>query len=123
MGYLKAAKIFGPLLVIAILIGVVLWMRGTNNQLQGERDLAVAENVQLLATNQQNAKTIEGFGKRQIDNDAIANAVAAKLGANSKRTEATRQALKDANHDPNVRAWASVPVPDSVRRALSPPAH
>jgi hypothetical protein len=121
--YWKLALKAAPFLAIAILIGVVLWMRGTNNQLQGERDLAVAENVQLLATNQQNAKTIEGLGKRQIDNDAIANAVAAKLAANSKRTEATRQALKDANHDPNVRAWAAVPVPDSVRRALSPPAH
>lgn len=123
MGYVKLALKLAPFLAIAILIGVVLWMRGTNNKLEGERDIAVAENVQLLATNQQNAKTIEGFGKRQIDNDAIANAVAAKLAANSKYTEATRQALKDANHDPNVRAWAVVPVPDSVRRALSPPAH
>lgn len=118
MGYVKLALKFGPFIAIALLLGFVLWQRGSLNKANGERDLAVEQSKALGEVVVANNKTIADLGKRQIDNDAIAVAVAKRLEGNRAHTEGQRQAIRNANNDPTVRNWADTPVPNSLRRIL-----
>lgn len=117
-GWFKIALKLAPFIIIALLVGYVLWQRGSLNKAVGERDLAVTQANALgdivLADN----KTITSLSKRQIDNDAIAAAVAKRLDSNRALTEGQRQAIRNANNDPSVRNWADTLVPDSVRGIL-----
>lgn len=116
---LKLALRALPFLAILGLIVYVLILREGNASLEGERDTARIERDQFKASAEQNAAVIEGFSKQRLDNDAIARAVSAAVTANQRRTEQTRQALKEVQNDPIVREWAIVPIPDLVRRLLN----
>lgn len=115
---LKLALRFAPYVAIAALLIYALILRESNTSLEGERDAARVERDQYKASDEANTKTIEAFSRRQIDNDAIARAVADALASNNRRTERTRQALREATNEPEVRDWANMPVPGSVQRAL-----
>lgn len=119
-GYVKLALKLAPYLAIALLIGAVLWLRGSVKDANAAKDKALVERNQYKAVNEANAKTIAALSQRQTDNDKIAQAVAAVAAANNVRTETTRQALRNAQNEPSVRNWASEPVPISVQHALKP---
>lgn len=119
-GYVKLALKLAPYLAIALLIGAVLWLRGSVKDANAAKDKALVERNQFKAVNEANAKTIAALSQRQTDNDKIAQAVAAVAAANNVRTETTRQALRNAQNEPSVRNWASEPVPISVQHALKP---
>lgn len=111
---------FGPYIAIMLLIGAILWLRGDLVGAKADRKAAIVERNQYKAANEANTKIIQGFSARQVDNDAIAAAVANRLAANSQKTETVRQRIRSAANEPGVRDWASMPVPSSVQRALTP---
>lgn len=117
-GWFRLALKLAPFILIALLVGYVLWQRGTVNKLSGERDLAVTQANALGDIVIADNKTITSLSQRQIDNDAIANAVAKRLDSNRARTEGQRQDIRNATNDPSVRNWANTPVPSSVRTVL-----
>lgn len=56
---------------------------------------------------------------QRIDNDAIALAVAAKVGKNEVIETHTETVIeKAAKNDPVVKTWIDAPLPNSVRDAL-----
>lgn len=116
----KIAALIGTGVIIVGLVMAVLWMRGNNAKLAGEVDVVTLQRDTAIQANKENEKTIEAFRQQRVDNDAIATAVASKLSLNRARTERSRQAIRNAQDDPTVRAWANEPVPDSVSRAINP---
>lgn len=121
MAYLKLAKILGPIVVIVGLLMTVLFLRNDVTKASAERNAAKAEAANLSASNAENARTMAAMGQARVDNDAIANAVAAKIHINVTRETRVVTALKDAKrNDPNVRTWADSPIPGSVRAQLAP---
>jgi hypothetical protein len=117
----KLALKASPFIAIGLLLMAVLWLRGNNAKIAGERDQAVIVRDLYKKANDQNKLVIEGFAKQRIDNDAIATAVASKLEGNRARTEQSRRQLREAQNDPNVRNWANQPVPNGMRRILETP--
>lgn len=115
-------KRFWPLFVIVPLIFAVLMMRTTISDTKARLAAKTTEAANLSKANAANVKIIEGFSQQRIDNDAIATAVAAKLNNNGVREVNTRTVIERLKRDdPQVRDWANVPVPDSVRRTLARP--
>jgi hypothetical protein len=116
------AKRFWPLFVIVPLAFVILIQRTTISDKTAKLDLKTAEAAQLSEANKANTATIRAFAQQRIDNDAIAEAVAARLDRNGVREVNTRTIIERAKQDdPQVRDWANQPVPNSVRRAIARP--
>jgi hypothetical protein len=115
---LKLALKLAPYIAFALLVGIILWQRGSINSISGERDLAQLQAKSLGDIVIADNKTIVKLGERQVDNDAIAAAVAKRLDSNRAQTEGQRQAIRNASNDPTVRDWANQPVPGSVRHVL-----
>lgn len=116
---LKLALKLAPFLAIALLIGFVLWQRNTISTQKGDLHVAAQQIVDLTAANASAQATIDNFAVRQVDNDAIAVAVAAKLNLNRAQTEKVRVEMRKAQNDPTVRDWAAMPIPDLIRRLLN----
>lgn len=115
-------KRFWPLFVIVPLIFVVLFQRNTITGRTAERDAAVKAEAQVREANRSQEETIRRMAGARIDNDAIAEAVAARLGNVKTREVNTRTIIEKAKQDdPNVRDWADRPIPNSVRGALNTP--
>lgn len=116
------AKRFWPLFVIVPLAFAILFMRNTISRQDGEIKVAKVEVANLTKANEQNAKVIETFKQMQVDNEAIAQNVAALLAGNNTREVHTREVIERLkNDDPVVRDWANQPVPIGVRRAIAAP--
>lgn len=115
-------KRFWPLFVIVPLVFVILFQRNTITGRTAERDAAVKAEAQVREANRSQEETIRRMAGARIDNDAIANAVAAKLTAVKTREVNTRTIIERAKtNDPQVRDWADSPIPNSVQRALNSP--
>lgn len=117
--FLNKYAIAIKLVAFGLLIGALLWVKIDLAKTKGDLALKTAEAAQLKKTNEQNARVIEGFTQQRIDNDAIAEAIAARLNLNRAQTEKVRVQLKEARNDPTVRDWAAMPVPDLVKRLLN----
>lgn len=108
-----------PLVALAF---IVLFQRNTITGRTAERDAAQAQAAQLQETNEANQDIIEALAQARIDNDAIAEAVAARIGEVRTREVNTRTIIERAKQDdPVVRDWANEPIPSSVRGALNTP--
>lgn len=119
---LKFAKTFGPYIAIVGLIMAVLFLRNDVTGARAGEATALQKAANLQAVNVENARTIASMGQQRVDNDAIASAVAAKVGANVTRETRVVTVLKEGQrNDPQVRDWAASPIPGSVRGALNAP--
>ena len=117
--FIKRFWYVAPLIALAF---IVLFQRNTITDRTAKLDASVKAEAQLRETNKANADIIEALSQRRVDNDAIAEAVAAKLGTVKTREVNTRTIIERAKaNDPNVRDWADRPIPDSVRGALNTP--
>lgn len=115
-------KRFWFVLPLVALIFIVLFQRNTITGRTAERDAAVKAEAQVREANRSQEETIRRMASARIDNDAIAAAVAAKLGDVKTREVNTRTIIERAKvNDPNVRDWADRPIPDSVRGAINTP--
>lgn len=115
-------KRFWPLFVIVPLVFVLLIQRNTITGRTAERDAAVKAEAQVREANRSQEETIRRMAGARIDNDAIAAAVAERLGTVKTRETNTRTIIERAKvNDPQVRDWADSPIPNSVRGALNTP--
>lgn len=121
MTWLTILRKFWPLLVIVPLAFVVLFQRNTITGRTAERDAAVARVADVTTANKGLSDTIASMAAARVDNDAIAEAVAKRIGNTNTRLVETRTIIEKATrNDPAVRTWGAVPVPSSVREALRP---
>jgi hypothetical protein len=122
MNYVSLAFKVAPFVFIAALLMLVAIMRGDNIKEHAAAVTAKANADQLQQVNQANAETIKKLSDAAASNEQIAKNLSASLARNSKVADEARQKLKGAyNANPAANAWASVPVPDSVRDALNQP--
>ena len=78
-----------------------------------------AQVADLTKANKDAQTVIAAFAQQRIDNDAIAELVAAKIKVtNLRETNYQTTIERIATNDPAVRDWRNVPVPVGVRSAL-----
>ena len=110
---------FWPFGLIVALAFVVLFQRNTITGRTAERDAAQARVKDVSEANAGLQATIRTMASARVDNDAIAEAVAKRVGNTQTRLVETRTIIEKAKRDdPAVRNWGAVPVPSSVREAL-----
>lgn len=115
-------KRFWFVIPIVALAFIVLFQRNTITGRTAERDAAVKAEAQVREANRSQEETIRRMAGARIDNDAIAEAVAARIGDVRTREVNTRTIIERAKaNDPQVRDWADSPIPNGVRGALNPP--
>lgn len=107
---------------VPLLVGLavcVLWQRNDLTGTKAELAASEARTRDVTNANQSLSTALTQVRLQRIDNDAIALAVAAKVGKNRDVETHTETIIeKAAQNDPNVRTWADNPLPDSVRDAL-----
>lgn len=119
MTTLAILRKFWPLFVIVPLAFIVLFQRNTITGRTAERNAAVARVADVSEANKSLSHALDTVRQARVDNDAIADAVAARIGSNSARLVETRTVIERVKaNEPAVRAWGAVPVPSSVREAL-----
>ncbi len=118
---ISLARRFWPAIPI-VGLAVALWFSREDAKTARADTEAAKQHVQTVETaNASLRSAIDGLKQQRVDNDAIAAAVAAKLGSNATREVQTRTIIEKAvQNDPKVRDWADSPLPDSVRAALQP---
>lgn len=113
------ARKLAPFVIIALLAGAVLWLRGDITRIRAEREAAKVQVATVTKANETLARSLETVQQQRIDNDAIAAAVALRIGENRTVETRTNTIIQEkAANDPVTRDWLSVPVPDGVREAL-----
>lgn len=102
---------------------VAVWFLHEDNAVKAADLKAAQTQVQTVtAANAGLSSAIEAVKAQRVDNDAIAAAVAAKVGSNTVHETVTNNTIEKAvANDPKVADWASSPLPDSVRAALRTP--
>lgn len=104
---------------IVALVFVVLWLRNDNLAKDGNLKAATTQVTDLTRANKAAQGALDKVTAIRVDNDAIAVAVAAKMGSNTTREVHTNTVIeKAAANDPQVRALVDTPLPDSLRAAL-----
>jgi hypothetical protein len=116
---LKLLRRFWPAIPI-VGLAVALWFSREDAKAAKANEAAAVEHVATVEkANEQLAGALDTIKQQRVDNDAIAAAVAARLGANTIRETNTKTIIEKAvSNDPKVRDWAGAPIPDSVREAL-----
>ena len=112
-------KRFWPVIPI-VGLAVALWFSNEGRK-TARADEATAKQYAATVTeaNGRLAGALDTMKQMRVDNDAIATAVAVKLGVNTARAADTKAAIEKAvNDDPKARNWSGDAVPDSVRKAL-----
>lgn len=106
--------------VIALLIGVVLWQRNSLTAAEADAKAKKEQISQLTEANKSQLSIINSQAQARIDNDAIADLVASRVGAIKVRETNTQTIIKEAKqNDPATRDWSSVPVPRVVQNAIN----
>lgn len=104
------------------LVGLVFTILIMKADISAKAALLTTRNAQvadLTKSNKDAADVINRLAAARIDNDAIAEAVASKVGTNTVRETHTNTIIERAGHnDPKVHDWLSEPIPASVRGAL-----
>ncbi len=119
MTWLVFVKKFWPLFVIVPLAFVVLFQRNAITDRTAKMEAAQARVKDVTEANKSLNDTVKSFAQQRIDNDAIFENLSSRLGVNTTRVVETRTIIEKAKRDdPTVRAWAGVPVPNSVRTGL-----
>lgn len=105
-----------PLAGLAI---ALFFVREDLKSKSAQLDTAKTRVTDLTNANASQAKSLAAVQAQRVDNDAIATAVAAKVGTNTVHETQTRTIIeKAAQNDPVVRNLLDTPLPDSVRQAL-----
>jgi hypothetical protein len=120
MNYVSIALKAAPYVLIALLIGVVLWMRNDLTATKADRDKAQAAVAELGAVNAANAKEIEQAKAAAAINDQAVidlNKQIFDLRAKSLKSESNVQRI--IVNDPKSKIWADMPVPDELRNAIN----
>lgn len=110
-----------PYGLLALLLIAFLWQRNTLTKTTADLDAANVRVEDVTAANATLAEAIKKAKQAQIDNDAIAVAVAGKLEGNRVREIRTREVIRETiENDPQSNDWANQPLPSRLREALRP---
>lgn len=113
---------FWPFGLIIALAFVVLFQRNSLTDKSAKIEAAAKTEAQLREANKSGDDIIKALASARIDNDKIAEAVAARIEGIKTREVRTNTIIKEAKaNDPIVRAWADSPIPSRVRDALNTP--
>lgn len=113
---------FWPFGLIVALAFVVLFQRNSLTDKSAKIEAAAKTEAQLREANKSGDDIIKALASARIDNDKIAEAVAASIEGVKTREVRTNTIIKEAKaNDPIVRAWADSPIPSRVRDALNTP--
>lgn len=116
---LALVKRFWYVIPLVGLLITVLVMRNDLTDKTAKLDAANVRVTDVTAANKGLSTALDKVNAARVDNDAIATAVAAKLGTNTVRETNTRTIIeKAAANDPAVRNLVDTPLPDSVRAGL-----
>lgn len=112
-------KWLGIGLAASLLIITVLVQRGNLISVHAKLDTANLRISDLTDANKSLAASLQKVSQIRVDNDAIAEVVAAKMQDVKTREVHTREIIEKAvNDDPKVRDCGNMPLSDSVRQAL-----
>lgn len=107
---------------VPLLLGLFIYALLIRNDLTRKGaalDVEKARVADLATANQGLGVALTQVRLQRIDNDAIALAVAAKVGKNQTIEKQTETIIeKAAANDPVTRSWADSPLPSGVRDAL-----
>ncbi len=118
MSWVLARKL-APIVIIALLIAAVLWLRGDLTRVRAEREAAKVQVATVTKANEPLARSLDTIREQRVDNDAIAATLAAAIGDNRMVETRTNTIIREAAaNDPVVYDWLGQPVPGSVREAL-----
>jgi uncharacterized membrane protein len=109
-----------PYVLIALLIGGILYMRADLIKVGADRDKAQAAVAELAAVNDANAKVIEADKAAALLNSQTVidlTAQLADLRARSIKSQSDIQRI--IGHDAKSKTWADLPVPDELRGAIN----
>lgn len=110
---------FGPYVVIAALIGAVVWFRSDAHDARADLKVADARVAVVTDANASLKNALDAVKQARADNDAIAAKVIAAVGAAGQRENTFHLDFgKAVQNDPVARNWALEPVPVGVRAAL-----
>lgn len=119
MTALALLKRFWYVIPLVGLLITVLVMRNDLTDKTAKLDAANTRVTDVTAANKGLSTALDQVKAARVDNDAIANAVAAKIGTNTVRETVTHTTIeKAAANDPAVKAVVDTPLPQSVRDAL-----
>ena len=110
-----------PYALLAALLIAFLWQRNTLTKTTADLEAANVRVEDVTTANATLADALDKVNQAQVDNDAIAVAVAARLEGNRVREVHTREVIREAiENDPESNDWASRPLPSRLREALRP---
>lgn len=120
MGYFTLIKTFGPWVLIALLIGAVLYMRTDLVATAADRDKAQAAVTELAAVNTANAAAIEkAKAVAAINDQTVIDLTTTIMGLRAKSLQSQQTVTKVISNDPVSKTWADLPVPDELRGAIN----
>lgn len=122
MPWLEILSILRRFWYVVPLLGLtfaLLFLRADLAHKETQLVTSKAQVADLTKANKDAQTVIAAFAQQRIDNDAIAELVAAKIKVtNVRETNYQTTIERIAANDPAVRDWRNVPVPVGVRRAL-----
>jgi hypothetical protein len=124
MNYVSLALKAAPYVAIALLIGVVLYMRTDLANANAASAAYKSQAEQLAAINADNAKQLADANAARVANDAIVsdlNNQLAALRTNNAAAQAT--ARKVIANDPASHVWAATAVPVGLLDTVNASSH
>lgn len=108
-----------PFIVIATLLGFVLWQRNLITEVGAENKAVKTRVEAVVKANKTLAATVNDFAAQRVENEAIFDRLSGELKNSETKLIETRTIIeREKASDPVVNDWANQPVPNGVRRAL-----
>jgi len=119
MTYLKIAKIVVPLLVLAGLIGAILWYRGDAAEARTDLVTMTAERDDLKKANEAYDLILKDLREANDANDRLIEQLSADNVAIARRAvEARNERRQIKRTEPDAKTHLDTPIPDSLRGML-----
>ena len=122
INYLSLALKLAPYVVIAALIGAVLWFRGEAIDEAAKRSTAEAQLATAVSANKEQAETITRLTALREQNDKLLLDFTTKLSEFTQATEETQASIRGLETtNAEVKDYLSVAIPADLRGVLNRP--
>ena len=114
-----ALKIVGPILVLSLLIGAILWFRADASDARRDLEVMTSERDQLKKANEDYAIIMTDLREANEANDRLIEQMAADNVALARRAvERRNERGQVRRNDPDAKDHFDTPIPDAVRGML-----
>lgn len=111
-----------PYAIIALCVAAIFYYRYDAAQAQARAALTQVQLDGAIATNEQQQKTITSLVELRAASDEIVSKLSDDVAANNKAIAETNKAFTDLyGSDPDAKAFADRPIPDSIKRLHNRP--